>query len=82
MAVQEVMNLVPAGSSTPAERVSNIAAQLQGAGLDTIGTKKAIYTRLSSLMCWDAALYLAWSVKGIDSNKIDLNSSAFQLVSA
>ena len=82
MAVQEVMNLVPAGDSTPAERVSNIAAQLDGAGVDSIGTKGALWTKLSSLMCWDAALYLAWSVKGIDSNKISMTSGNFGLVSA
>lgn len=79
-----LIGLVPAGA-TPAKRVRKLAedmgackAAFMNNSLD--GASSLLYQKLSSHMCWDAALLCAWAVKGINSPKISLTAPSFDIV--
>src|SRR5690606_39708654 len=79
-----LIGMIPEGS-TPGKRVRALA---EGMGecrkafmTNTLsGPRLMLYQKLSSLMCWDAALLCAWAAKGIDSPSISLTGKSFGIV--
>ena len=79
-----IMGMIPAGA-TPGARARALAesmgkskAAFKAGTLN--GPELMLYQKLSSLMCWDAALLCAWAAKGIESGSISLAGGASGIV--
>jgi len=65
----------------PGKRTASLA---KAAAIDKENTEPAIrgiYMKLSSMMCWDAALFCAWAANGIHCGVINQTRNLFNLVS-
>ncbi len=69
--------------TTQGESAANLARLAARAGTETnAGIYLFLYQRLSSMMCWDAAIYCAWSANAVDATGASISSSTFNQVSA
>ncbi|MCP5208483.1 MAG: hypothetical protein H7A01_14855 [Hahellaceae bacterium] len=81
-----IMDLIPSGA-TPARRTRLLAeemgkalASFQNGSLQ--GADLMLYQKLSNMQCWDAALYCAWSAKGVSCADVNMTSSMFTVTTA
>jgi hypothetical protein len=71
-----LIDLIPVGKD-PAERTRLLGDRMGAAHADFMagtlaGPELTLFQSLSSMMCWDAALYCAWSAKGIECKNIKM----------
>lgn len=69
--------------TTPGESAAKLATLAARAGSETnAGIYLFLYQKLSSMMCWDAAVYCAWSANAVDVAGASISSSTFNQISA
>lgn len=80
-----LMNLIPEGQ-TPGRRTRLLAESMGNAKASFMngtltGPELSLYTKLTSMQCWDAALYCAWSAKGVNCPDVNMNNISFNVTS-